>query len=47
MSGTPIFQFDARLSVPAQVNLHELRKQLDEIGKQENIDIEFSLLGRK
>ena len=40
MSGTPIFQFDARLSVPAQVNLHELRRKLDEIGKQENIDIE-------
>lgn len=47
MSGTPIFQFDARLSVPAEVNLHELRRKLDEIGKQENIDIEFSLLGRK
>ena len=47
MSGTPIFQFDAQLSVPAHVNLHELRKQLDEIGKQENIDIEFSLQGRK
>ena len=47
MSGTPIFQFDARLSVPAQVNLHDLRRKLDEIGKQENIDIEFSLVGRK
>ena len=47
MSGTPIFQFDARLSVPAHVNLHDLRRKLDEIGKQENIDIEFSLLGRK
>jgi glycine cleavage system transcriptional repressor len=46
MSGTPIFGLDARLSVPAQVNLHALRQELDEIGKRENIDIEFSLLPR-
>lgn len=46
MSGTPIFQLNARLAVPVQVNLHELRRELDEIGKRENIDIEFSLLGR-
>lgn len=46
MSGTPIFQLDARLSVPAQVNLHTLRQELDEIGQRENIDIEFSLLPR-
>jgi glycine cleavage system transcriptional repressor len=44
MSGTPIFQLDARLSVPSRVNLHSLRQQLDEIGQRENIDIEFSLL---
>ena len=46
MSGTPIFQLDARLSVPANVNLHALRQELDEIGQRENIDIEFSLLSR-
>jgi glycine cleavage system transcriptional repressor len=46
MSGTPIFGLDARLSVPAQVNLHQLRQELDEIGRRENIDIEFSLLSR-
>jgi len=46
MSGTPIFQLDARLSVPASVNLHTLRQELDEIGERENIDIEFSLLSR-
>ena len=44
MSGAPIFQMEAFLSVPAQVNLHGLRQELDEIGKRENIDIEFSLL---
>jgi len=47
MSGTPIFGLDARLSVPAQVNLHTLRQELDEIGKRENIDIEFALLSNK
>jgi glycine cleavage system transcriptional repressor len=46
MSGTPIFGLDARLSVPASVNLHTLRRELDEIGHRENIDIEFSLLPR-
>ena len=44
MSGTPIFGLEARLAVPAAVNLHALRHELDEIGKRENIDIEFSLL---
>jgi glycine cleavage system transcriptional repressor len=47
MSGTPIFQMEAFLSVPAAVNLHDLRRQLDEIGKRENIDIDFSLLPRR
>ena len=47
MSGTPIFQMEAFLSVPATVNLHELRRTLDEIGARENIDIEFSLLARR
>lgn len=47
MSGTPIFQMEAFLSVPARVNLHELRRKLDEIGKRENIDIEFSLLPKR
>jgi hypothetical protein len=37
---------DARLSVPAHVNLHALRQELDDIGQRENIDIEFSLLSR-
>jgi len=47
MSGTPIFQLEAFLSVPAKVNLHDLRRELDEIGKRENIDIEFSLPPRR
>ena len=47
MSGTPIFEMEARLSVPSSVNLHELRRLLDEIGARENIDIEFSLMARR
>jgi glycine cleavage system transcriptional repressor len=47
MSGTPIFRMEALLTVPSIVNIHELRRGLDEIGKRENIDIEFSLLGRR
>ncbi|MBI4460133.1 MAG: ACT domain-containing protein [Acidobacteria bacterium] len=46
MSGTPIFRLEARLSVPPKVNLHDLRREFDEIGKHENIDIEFSVLPR-
>ena len=34
MSGTPIFELDARLSVPATVNLHALRRELDAIGQR-------------
>lgn len=47
MSGAPIFQMEAFLSVPSTVNLHELRRGLDDIGRRENIDIEFSLLPRR
>jgi glycine cleavage system transcriptional repressor len=41
-SGTPIFRMEAELSIPATVGLKQLRAQLDEIEKQENIDIDLS-----
>ena len=47
MSGTPIFQLEARLSLPRHINLHDLRKELEEIGMRENIDIEFSVLTKR
>jgi glycine cleavage system transcriptional repressor len=47
MSGTPIFEMEAWLSVPATVNLHDLRRDLAEIGRRENIDVEFSVLPRR
>jgi glycine cleavage system transcriptional repressor len=40
-SGTPLFQLDARLSVPTQANIKQLREQLAEIQRDENIDIEL------
>jgi glycine cleavage system transcriptional repressor len=40
-SGTPIFRMEAELSIPAGVSINRLRTQLDEIERQENIDIDL------
>jgi glycine cleavage system transcriptional repressor len=40
-SGTPIFRMEAELAIPAQVNIKQLRTQLDEMERQENIDIDL------
>ena len=40
-SGTPIFRMEADLSIPAGVSINRLRTQLDEIERQENIDIDL------
>jgi glycine cleavage system transcriptional repressor len=40
-SGTPLFQLEATLSIPTQVNIRQLREQLAEIQREENIDIEL------
>ena len=39
-SGTPLFQMEAHISVPAQANIKQLREQLGDIQRDENIDIE-------
>jgi glycine cleavage system transcriptional repressor len=44
VSGTPIFCLEATVSVPPQTNINSLREAFAEIQRQENIDIEFSLL---
>jgi glycine cleavage system transcriptional repressor len=41
ISGTPLFQMEARLSVPAQTNIKKLRETLADIQREENIDIEL------
>ena len=44
VSGTPIFRLEASLSVPAHTNINTLRERFAEIQREENIDIEFSLV---
>jgi len=46
ISGTPIFQLEAVLAVPASANIAELRQRFSEIQRQENIDIELAAAKR-
>jgi glycine cleavage system transcriptional repressor len=46
VSGTPIFRLEAMLSVPARVNVNGLRSRFAEIEKEENIDIDLTLISR-
>lgn len=42
ISGTPIFQLEADLAVPARTNINQLRARFAEIQREENIDIELA-----
>lgn len=42
ISGTPIFQLEADLAVPARANINQLRARFAEIQREENIDIELA-----
>jgi glycine cleavage system transcriptional repressor len=44
VSGTPIFRLEAHISLPTTVNVNSLRERFAEVQKQENIDIELSLV---
>jgi glycine cleavage system transcriptional repressor len=44
VSGTPIFRLEAHISLPNTVNISSLRERFAEIQKQENIDIDLSLV---
>jgi glycine cleavage system transcriptional repressor len=44
VSGTPLFQLEARLSVPARVNINQLRDRFVEFQAQENIDIDLTAI---
>jgi len=44
VSGTPIFRMEAVLSVPPALNINRLRDQLDEIEREENIDIDLMMV---
>jgi glycine cleavage system transcriptional repressor len=42
VSGTPIFQLEADLAVPARTNINQLRARFAEIQREENIDIDLA-----
>jgi glycine cleavage system transcriptional repressor len=42
ISGTPIFQLEADLAVPARTNIAQLRERFAEIQREENIDIDLA-----
>ena len=44
VSGTPIFRLEANISVPTKTNINSLRQRFGEIQKEENIDIDISLI---
>jgi glycine cleavage system transcriptional repressor len=47
VSGTPLFQLEAEVAVPARTNINQLRERLDQLQREENIDIEITpMMGR-
>ena len=40
VSGTPLFRLDADLAVPTRTNINELRERLDQLQRDENIDLD-------
>ena len=42
VSGTPLFQLEAELAVPARANITQLRERLGDLQQEENIDIALS-----
>ena len=41
VSGTPLFQLEAELAVPARINIVEVRERLEVLQGEQNIDIEL------
>jgi glycine cleavage system transcriptional repressor len=44
VSGTPLFQLDAELAVPGGAKINEVRDRLEELQREQNIDIELRLI---
>lgn len=44
VSGTPIFRLEAVLSVPPALNINNLRSRFAEVEREENIDVDLSLI---
>src|SRR5262249_36778785 len=47
VSGTPLFQLEAHLAVPARTDMDALLERLDHLQREENIDIELSALKKE
>lgn len=45
VSGTPIFSMEAMVTVPASVRIRRLKRALEELGDELNMDIEFEHQG--
>lgn len=43
-SGTPMFRFEAKLSIPQQVNVPRLRSHFLSLGEEENFDIDLTVV---
>lgn len=39
LSGTPMFQLEAELEIPPEVNIKELRRAIDDAAERENLDL--------
>jgi len=44
VSGAPIFRLEADISIPTKININSLRERFADIQREENIDIELSLV---
>jgi glycine cleavage system transcriptional repressor len=44
VSGTPIFRLEAEIAVPTKTNINTLRERFAALQKEENIDIELSMV---
>jgi glycine cleavage system transcriptional repressor len=42
VSGTPLFQLEAHLAIPARTNINEVRERLENLQREQNIDIELT-----
>ncbi len=42
LSGTPMFQLEAELEVPPELNLKELRRAVDDAAERENLDLSLT-----
>jgi glycine cleavage system transcriptional repressor len=41
VSGTPLFQLEAHVSIPTRTDINHLQERLDQLQREENIDIEL------